>query len=51
MGSKKPKWLIKQIRKKGVEARKLARLKMPGTKNLGVRRLARHGGSKQGQGV
>ena len=51
MGSKKPKWLIKLQRKKIVEARRVARAKNPGTKNLGVRRLASHGGNKQGHGV
>jgi hypothetical protein len=51
MGSKKPKWLIKLQRKKVTDARRLARTKNPGTKNLGVRRMARHGGDKQGHGV
>lgn len=51
MGSKKPKWQIKQLRKKIVDARKAARAKSPDTKNLGVRRLGRHGGHKAGHGV
>ena len=52
MGSNKPKWLIKQQRKKLNEARSQARAKTPGTKNLGVRHLGRHGGAfKQGHGV
>ncbi len=52
MGSKKPKWLIKLQRKKLTEARLcIARAKNPGTKNLGVRHLGRHGGMKKGQGV
>jgi hypothetical protein len=52
MGSTKPKWQIKQLRKKVADARRAARLTNPGTKNLGVKRMARHGGAfKQGQGV
>ena len=51
MGSKKPKWQIKQLRKKIVEARAAARKAKPGTRDLGVRRLGQHGGSKQGHGV
>jgi len=51
MGSKKPKWLIKQLRSKGVAARVEARKTKPGTKDLGVKRLGRHGGSKHGHGV
>ncbi len=51
MGSKKPKWLIKQQRKKLTDARRIARAKNPGTKDLGVRHLGRHGGIKKGQGV
>jgi len=52
MGSKKPKWLVKQLRRKAVESRRAARAKTPGTKNLGVRRVGRHGGAfKQGHGV
>lgn len=52
MGSKKPKWLIKQQRQKLVDARREARKTNPGTKNLGVKRMGRHGGAfKQGQGV
>ena len=44
MGSKSPKWLIKQKRKRAVAARKIALAKTPGTLNLGVRRVGRHGG-------
>jgi len=51
MGSKKPKWLIKLQRKKLTDARRAARAKNPGTRDLGVRHLGRHGGSKQGHGV
>jgi len=51
MGSKKPKWLIKLQRKQITGARRAARAKNPGSKDLGVRRLGRHGGSKQGHGV
>jgi hypothetical protein len=51
MGSKKPKWLVKQQRKKLTDARRIARAKNPGTRDLGVRHLGRHGGSKQGHGV
>ena len=51
MGSKKPKWLIKQQRKALTVARRAARGKTPGTKDLGVRHLGRHGGNKQGHGV
>jgi len=51
MGSKKPKWLVKQQRTKLNKARQVARAANPGTKNLGVRHLGRHGGSKQGHGV
>ncbi len=52
MGSKKPKWLVKQQRSNLNAARKAARTKNPGTKNLGVRHLGRHGGAfKQGHGV
>jgi len=45
MGSKNPKWLTKQNRKRASEARRLARAKNPGTKNLGVPRVAKHGGN------
>lgn len=45
MGSQKPKWLIKQLRKKITEARREARAKNPGEKASGVRRLAKHGGN------
>jgi hypothetical protein len=52
MGSKKPKWLVKAQRKKLTDERRIARAKNPGTKNLGVRHLGRHGGAfKQGHGV
>jgi hypothetical protein len=51
MGSKKPKWLIKQQRKKLTIARQAARAKNPGTRDLGVRHLGRHGGMKKGHGV
>jgi len=51
MGSKKPKWLIKQQRKKLTDARRAVRAKNPGTRNLGVRHLGRHGGDKHGHGV
>ena len=52
MGSKRPKWLNKLKRKKIVAARRQARAKNPGTKNLGVKRLGKHGGAfKQGHGV
>jgi hypothetical protein len=47
MGSKKPKWLIKQLRSKVSAARRAARLENPGTKNLGVPRLAHHGGANK----
>ena len=47
MGSSKPKWLIKQIRKKAVQERRAARAKTPGTKNLGVKRVGRHGGNNK----
>lgn len=45
MGSSKPKWLTKQLRKHASDARRIARLKNPGTKNLDVVRVARHGGN------
>jgi hypothetical protein len=51
MGSKKPKWLVKQQRNKLTEARRAARAKNPGTKNLGVGHLGKHGGHKHGHGV
>ncbi len=52
MGSTRPKWLIKQERKRITDARRAARAKTPDTKNLGVTRMARHGGAfKQGHGV
>jgi hypothetical protein len=45
MGSKKPKWLTKQNRKRASDARRTARAKSPHTKNLGVVRVAHHGGN------
>jgi len=52
MGSKRPKWLNKQKRQKIADARREARKTNPGTKDLGVKRMARHGGAfKQGHGV
>jgi len=51
MGSTRPKWLIKQERQRIVEARKKAREVKGSVKNLGVRRMAKHGGLKQGHGV
>ena len=47
MGSKKPKWLIKQIRQKVNDARRTARTKTPGTKDLGIPRMAHHGGANK----
>jgi len=47
MGSSKPKWLIKQARQKVHDARRAARAKNPGTKNLGVVRIAQHGGANK----
>jgi hypothetical protein len=47
MGSSKPKWLIKQIRQKVHDARRAARAKNPGTKNLGVVSVAQHGGANK----
>ena len=47
MGSKSPKWLIKQRRTKIVKARREARKRNPGTLDLGVRRLAHHGGNNK----
>lgn len=47
MGSKSPKWLIKQRRQKINDARRAARLKNPGTKNLGIKRMANHGGANK----
>ena len=44
MGSTLPKWRIKQKRQRTVAARQAARKKMPGERNLGVVRVARHGG-------
>ena len=49
MGAKRPKWLVKQERGRIVKARKAARAK--GLKNLGVPRMAKHGGIKKGHGV
>jgi hypothetical protein len=51
MGSNKPKWLVKRQRKQLTDVRRAARAKNPGTRDLGVRHLGRHGGSKQGHGV
>ena len=47
MGSKRPKWLIKQKRQRTHDARRAARAKNPGTKNLGVIRVGRHGGANK----
>jgi hypothetical protein len=47
MGSKSPKWLIKQRRQKINDARRAARVKNPGTKDLGVPRMAHHGGANK----
>jgi hypothetical protein len=47
MGSSKPKWLIKQNRQRVSDARRAARAKTPGTKNLGVVRVAKHGGANK----
>ncbi len=47
MGSSKPKWLIKLQRQKVNDARRVARAKNPGTKNLGVVRMAQHGGANK----
>jgi hypothetical protein len=47
MGSKSPKWLIKQKRKRINDARKAARAANPGTKNLNIPRLGRHGGNNK----
>ena len=47
MGSKSPKWLIKQRRQKISDARRAARLANPGAKHLGVRRMAHHGGANK----
>lgn len=51
MGSKRPKWLIKQQRKRVVAARAKARSEKGNVKDLGVRRISRHGGLKAGHGV
>ena len=47
MGSTRPKWLIKQTRQRVADARRAARIANPGTKNLGVVRVARHGGANK----
>jgi hypothetical protein len=47
MGSKSPKWLIKQRRQKINDARREARKANPGSKNLGVKRMAHHGGANK----
>jgi hypothetical protein len=51
MGSKRPKWLIKQERNRIVAARAKARTEKGNVKNLGVRRMSKHGGMKSGHGV
>jgi hypothetical protein len=51
MGSTRPKWLIKQDRTRIAKARRAARAEKGDTKNLGVRRLAKKGGHKEGHGV
>jgi len=53
MGSTRPKWLIKQERARISAARKEARktVKSGAPKNLGVPRMAKHGGRKSGHGV
>ena len=51
MGSTRPKWLIKQERQRIVKARSAARAVKGNTKNLGITRMAKKGGSKQGHGV
>jgi hypothetical protein len=47
MGSKRPKWLIKAHRQKINDARRAARIAHPGIKNLGIRRMAHHGGANK----
>jgi hypothetical protein len=51
MGATRPKWLVKQERQRIADARRKARETKGDTKNLGVRRMARHGGKKSGHGV
>jgi hypothetical protein len=51
MGSTRPKWLIKQERARISAARKEARKVKGNVSNLGVRRMAKHGGHKHGHGV
>lgn len=53
MGARRPKWLVKQERKRIVAARKAARGTFNGNthKDLGVQRMGRHGGIKKGHGV
>jgi hypothetical protein len=45
MGSKSPKWLIKQRRQKVHDARRAFRKAHPGEKVTGIRRVAHHGGA------
>jgi len=47
MGSKSPKWLIKQRRQKINDTRRAARLANPGERILGIRRMAQHGGANK----
>lgn len=47
MGSKSPKWLIKQKRKKISAERRAFRAAHPGEKITGIRRLAQHGGANK----
>lgn len=47
MGASRPKWLVKQTRQRVNDARRAARLKNPGEKNLGIVRVARHGGANK----
>jgi hypothetical protein len=47
MGSKRPKWLIKQQRQRISDARRAARKTNPGTKDLGIQRMAHHGGANK----
>lgn len=51
MGSTRPKWLVKQERKRIVAARKAQRAIKGNTKDLGVTRMAKKGGDKHGHGV
>lgn len=47
MGSKRPKWLIKQKRQKINDARRAFRLAHPGEKPVGLKRMAQHGGANK----